>query len=63
MKRGASDGEIIDEFYMAALTRLPDAEEKQDLLRHLGEREKRRPEALARLVWAIVSSREFATNH
>jgi Protein of unknown function (DUF1549)/Protein of unknown function (DUF1553)/Bacterial Ig-like domain (group 2) len=63
LKRGDSDGKIIDEFYLAALTRLPTSEEKAELLQFLAAHNTRREETLAGLVWAIVNSREFAYNH
>jgi hypothetical protein len=63
LKKGDSDGQIIDEFYLAALTRLPTPEEKASLLTFLRARSERREETLAGLVWAIISSREFAYNH
>ena len=63
LRKGASDEEIIDEFYRAALTRAPEPDEKEELLRHLAQRQSRRNEELSRLVWAILSSREFAYNH
>ena len=63
LKKGASDEEILDEFYVAALMRLPTKEEKSELLRFLAQRSSRREETLAGLVWAILNSREFAYNH
>jgi hypothetical protein len=63
VKKSASDAEIIDEFYVAALTRPPTAEEKAALLEFLGTRSSRRQETLAGLVWAVLSSREFMYNH
>jgi len=63
LQKGASDEQILDEFYVAALTRLPTAEEKADLLKFLSQRSSSREETLAGLVWAIMNSREFAYNH
>ena len=63
LQKGASDEEIIAEFYLAALSRLPELDEKQELLWVLGQRSSRRAETLDRLIWAILSSREFAYNH
>jgi hypothetical protein len=62
VKSAASDSQIIDEFYLAALTRFPSPEEKAELLKSLDQQSSRR-EALAEVVWAIVASREFAYNH
>ena len=63
LKKGASDEEIIDEFYLAGLTRLPTPQEKTELLKFLALRSSRRQETLAGLAWAVVSSREFVYNH
>ena len=63
LKNGESDGQIIDEFYLAALTRLPTPQEKTELLAFLATRSAQREETLAGLVWALVSSREFTYNH
>ncbi len=63
LKKGASDEEILDEFYVAALMRPPTKEEKSELLKFLSERPSRREETMAGLVWAVLNSREFAYNH
>jgi hypothetical protein len=63
LKSGASDEQIIDEFYLAAVARPPLPEEKAALLNFLRQRTSHREEALANLEWAIISSREFAYNH
>jgi hypothetical protein len=63
LKQHASDEAIIDEFYLSALTRHPSPEEKAQLLAFLSQRSNRRPEELGRLVWAVISSREFSYNH
>ena len=59
----ASDAEIIEEFYLASLTRFPTIREKTQLLGFLKERRARRKETLEGLLWALISSREFAYNH
>ena len=63
LKEGASDEKILDEFYLAALSRAPTPQEKTEILGFLGERAARRKGALADAIWAIISSREFAYNH
>jgi hypothetical protein len=63
LRKGTSDEQILEEFYLAALTRLRTAEERSELLKVLAQRSSRRQETLAGLVWAIVNSREFAYNH
>ncbi len=59
---GASDDKIFEEFYLAALGRLPSREETEALsqvLKNRGDREA----GLREFVWALISSREFAENH
>lgn len=63
LKNGASTEEIIEDFYLAALTRFPTAKERADLLEFMGKRSSRRKETLKGFVWAVISSREFAYNH
>jgi hypothetical protein len=63
LARGASDAEAIDEFYLASLTRLPSEAEKRALVQALARQRGGRAEVLGNLLWAVVSSREFAYNH
>jgi hypothetical protein len=63
LKKDASDEQILNEFYLAALTRPPSPAEKSELLNFLVQRSTRRQETLAGLIWAIINSREFAYNH
>ena len=63
LSSGASDEAILGEFYMAALSRQPAATEKRSLLQLLTDHPDRRQSELEGLVWAIISSREFAYNH
>ncbi len=58
----ASDDQIIEEFYLAALTRPPAREEVEELKKILARRKDRRA-GLSEFVWALISSREFAENH
>ena len=59
---GASNKQIVEEFYLAALTRYPTAREQRLLGEMIREHASRR-QALESLVWGLVSSREFAYNH
>jgi uncharacterized protein DUF1553 len=61
---GASDREIVEEFYLAALSRLPSQEELAALETGLGAERKTgsRREAIEDFVWALLNSQEF-TNH
>ena len=62
MAAGATDAEIIEELYLAALTRYPRQEER-DGLEQLIQRNPSRGEGLKNLVWALLASREFAHNN
>ena len=63
LERGDSAHQIIEEFYLAALTRSPTPEERAELLEFLRQRDSRQQETLEALVWALISSREFSCNH
>ncbi|MFN7925219.1 MAG: DUF1553 domain-containing protein [Bryobacteraceae bacterium] len=62
LEAGAGNGRIIEEFYMAALTRLPSKEEAAELEAEIAKHEWREA-ALGEFVWALICSREFAENH
>jgi hypothetical protein len=62
MKRGATDREIVEDLYLAALGRFPTTEEQAELQKALSARPARRP-ALEHLLWAVISSEEFSFNH
>ncbi|MEX2264849.1 MAG: DUF1553 domain-containing protein [Bryobacteraceae bacterium] len=62
LERGASDSEIIEELYLAGFSRLPTREEATEL-RKLIAQTPTREEGLRDLLWAVISSREFAENH
>jgi len=58
------DEKIIEEVYLAALSRYPAADEKAKLLALLAEaKEPNRREAVEDLFWGILSSKEFLFNH
>ncbi|MBL8235565.1 MAG: DUF1553 domain-containing protein, partial [Bryobacterales bacterium] len=59
---GAGDERIIEEFYLAAFSRLPEKQELADLKLLIAQRGDREA-ALREFVWALLSSREFAENH
>ena len=62
LKRGASDREIIEEFYLAGLARFPTEEERVALEGMIRQQPPRR-EAIEDLFWSLISSREFVENH
>jgi DNA-binding GntR family transcriptional regulator len=61
---GVSDREIVEEFYLAALSRFPSKEELTALEAALGTERKKgsRREAIEDFVWALLNSQEFS-NH
>lgn len=63
LKDGLSDSQIIENFYLAALSRYPTERERSDLEAYVREGSSPRPDQLANLMWALISSREFAYNH
>ncbi|MXZ35405.1 MAG: DUF1553 domain-containing protein [Acidobacteria bacterium] len=59
---GASNAEMVEEFYLAALSRFPTAEERGELEGWI-EGQASRQRAAEDLVWALIGSREFAYVH
>ena len=55
---GAKDEAMLDEFFLAALSRHPDADEKKSALEHLRS-DKDRRKAWENLAWALLNSKEF----
>ena len=62
LSSAATDREIVEEFYLAALSRFPTPEETRQLVRIVGARSSRE-QALEDLLWGVIASREFAYNH
>ncbi len=61
---GQSDGAIIEQLYLAALSRRPTAREQTELESMLERMDApSRTQAFADLTWAVLTSREFAHNH
>ncbi len=56
-------GAVADEAYVAVLSRPPTDAERADVAAFLEPRAADRPQALAELVWALLSSNEFRFNH
>ncbi len=59
---GKSDEEIVEHFYLAALTRFPHADEKDYCLSVISKADERE-RGLRNAVWAILSTNEFLYNH
>jgi hypothetical protein len=62
IKQGASDREIIAEFWLEALSRFPTPSETAAIEAGIRQSSSR-TEALEDFVWGLVSSRQFAYNH
>ena len=59
---GVSDRDVIQALYLAALARMPTPEECSELER-IVRAQPSRAAALHDVLWALVTSREFAFNH
>jgi hypothetical protein len=60
----ADNATLVDNAYLAALSRFPTADENSRILKVLAETpDKDRRLALEDLYWGILSSREFLFNH
>ena len=62
VKSGASDQQITEDLFLAALSRLPTTEERAELeplIRNHGSRR----QTFEHLLWGLIASREFACNH
>jgi hypothetical protein len=60
--KGAGDRQIIEELYLAAFARFPRDAERTELEKLIGASPSRE-QGLQDLVWAVISSRQFAENH
>lgn len=63
---GRPDRELIEELYLASLSRVPTAEETEQAVKYLsgsGENEGGRAERSQDLLWALVNSKAFLYNH
>ncbi len=61
-KTKLTNAELVDELFLATLTRKPKDEEKEFALKHMVEA-KNRAEAITEVLWALVNTREFILNH
>jgi len=62
LHEGKTDQEIIEHFYLAAHSRYPEPEEKDQCLTVIGRAETRE-RGLQNVVWALLSTNEFLYNH
>jgi len=63
LKAGKKDPEIVDEIFLAALSRFPSREEKQKTVAYLAKDPKKRNQAVQDLMWAVLNTKEFLFNH
>lgn len=59
----SSDAALIEELYLAALSRYPTAEEKQKLSEYLARAKGSRAEAVQDVFWAVLNTKEFLFAH
>jgi hypothetical protein len=57
-----TDGEVIEELFLATLSRLPHEHERKTAMGHVAGK-KGRPRAFADVLWALINTREFILNH
>jgi hypothetical protein len=57
-----TDGEVIEELFLATLSRPPDERERKAALGHVTGK-KDRTRAFADVLWALINTREFILNH
>jgi hypothetical protein len=57
-----TDEQLVEEAFLATLSRFPTAKQKADGLAHL-KGAKNRLEGVTDLIWALVNTREFILNH
>jgi hypothetical protein len=56
-----TDEAVVEELFLATLSRFPDSDEKQAALEHV--RGKERAKGFADVLWALINTREFILNH
>jgi hypothetical protein len=60
----ADNARVIEDLFLAALSRLPAEEEKQPLLAELANtKPEERRQAIEDMYWSVLTSREFLFNH
>jgi hypothetical protein len=62
LKSGATEGTILEEIYLASLSRLPTANDRAAALDHVGRADDRR-KAWEDVAWAVLNSKEFLLRH
>ena len=59
----ADAAKLADELYVSVLSRPPTSEEASVIAEYLTPRADRREQAVTNLVWSLIASNEFCTNH
>src|SRR5262249_31334806 len=62
LAQGRPDAEVVEELFLATLSRLPDPGERQAALEHLKTKNPRL-DGFVDVVWALINTREFILNH
>ncbi len=63
-KGGKPDADVVEEAFLATLTRKPTAAESAEAVKHLaGTTGKARIDGVVDLFWALINTREFILNH
>jgi hypothetical protein len=62
LARTKSDVAVVEELFLATLSRPPDADERAAVLEHVKAKTDRRA-AFTDVVWALINTREFILNH
>lgn len=62
LNENRTDADILEELYLATVSRHPDDAEREYCLKHLSESQTRSA-AFVDITWSLLNSREFLTNH
>jgi hypothetical protein len=60
---GKSDAEVVEEIYLALLSRPPREPERHTAAEYLAQNKSARAQAVRDLVWAVFNTKEFLFNH
>lgn len=63
VKAKKTDAAIIDDIFLAALSRFPNKAEKAKALEYLEKGKRNRTQAVRDLMWAVLNTKEFILNH
>lgn len=63
LKQKKTDAAIIDEIFLAALSRFPKKDEKTKAAEYLVKGKRNRTQAVRDLMWAVLNTKEFIFNH